>query len=93
MQFVLQDQNQEVLAINTMLRSELDEIRKENEAYKQLKQHTMTGGDDDLAESPKNKTPANKAPADVKSTVTTAVLKTGLRKTKRRQGRGKQEKE
>jgi hypothetical protein len=32
---ILQERNQEVLMINSMLRSELAEVRKENEAYKQ----------------------------------------------------------
>ncbi|KAB2099687.1 hypothetical protein AG0111_0g12081 [Alternaria gaisen] len=33
--FILQDRNQEVLMINSMLRSELAEVRKENEAFRQ----------------------------------------------------------
>ncbi len=33
--FILQDRNQEVLIINSMLRSELAEVRRENEAFKQ----------------------------------------------------------
>jgi hypothetical protein len=32
----LRDRNQEVLIVNSMLRSELAEVRRENEAYKQL---------------------------------------------------------
>jgi hypothetical protein len=33
--FILQDRNQEVLIINSMLRSELAYVRRENEAYKE----------------------------------------------------------
>jgi len=48
--FLLQERNQEVLMINSMLRSELAEVRRENEAYKQqLKLHEQEcqiGGDE-----------------------------------------------
>jgi len=33
--FIMRDRNQEVLMINSILRSELAEVRRENEAYKE----------------------------------------------------------
>jgi hypothetical protein len=48
--FILQERNQEVLMINSMLRSELAEVRRENEAYKQqlklLEQECQFGGNE-----------------------------------------------
>ena len=103
-QFVVQEQHQEVLAVNSTLRRELDEalkvneafkqqlgeVRKENETYKQqFIQHTTVDGDDGRTEL-ENKPPTKKGPADVTSTVASAISKTGLRKARgRRQGRGK----
>jgi len=52
--FILQERNQEVLMINSMLRSELAEVRRENEAYKQqlkLLEQECQFGDDESARS------------------------------------------
>src|ERR1700760_3915086 len=45
--FVLRDQNEEVLLVNSLLRRELEELRNENEAYKQelmLRDQSSAGG-------------------------------------------------
>ena len=79
-----------------MLRRELDEVRIENEAYKQQlirrdQDIVVIGGDDDLAELPDNEMSAKKiALTDEKTTAKKGVSKTGSKTTRgRKRGKGK----
>ena len=89
--FVLRDQNEEVLLINSLLRREIDELRRENEAYKQeLMLHDQRSvGDSDLASLPENKPPAKR-----KALVTGKIAaRAGSKRAKRRKGGDKKQAE
>jgi hypothetical protein len=82
--FMLHERNQEVLMINSMLRSELADVRRENEAYKQqIKLHEQVcqfgGGESarSLAELTDTTVPA--------SILLPAQKRAGIRKTRLKQ--------
>jgi len=96
--FILQDQNEEVLAINSLLRRQIDELQRENEAYKQElmlrdQRSVVTRGDEDLEELPKDKPSVKRkvSVAENKTAASTSVAKVGLKRAKgRKRGNGKQ---